>query len=89
MKGFTEVTIQNCPFVIEYKGEHYVVRHRSGRTVRMAKADIIKKFHLHHDALDRYIGGGFKPIAMPMRTLFASNVQRTTLRVFLSSLRLL
>ncbi|WP_337571515.1 hypothetical protein [Mitsuokella jalaludinii] len=60
MKGFTEVTIQNRPFVIEYKGEHYVVRHRSGRTVRMAKADIIKKFHLHHDALDRYIGGGFK-----------------------------
>lgn len=60
MKGFTEVTIQNRPFVIEYKGEHYVVRHRSGRTVRMAKADIIKKFHLHHDALDRYVAGGFK-----------------------------
>lgn len=60
MKGFNYVTVQNRPCVIEYKGEHYVVRHRSSRTVRMAKADIIKKFHLHHDALDRYIGGGFK-----------------------------
>jgi hypothetical protein len=60
MKGFGEVTIQNRPCVIEYKGEHYVVRYLSGRTVRMAKAAIIKKFHLHHDALDRYVAGGFK-----------------------------
>lgn len=60
MKGFSEVTIQNRPCVIEYKGEHYVVRYLSGRTVRMAKAAIIKKFHLHHDALDRYVAGGFK-----------------------------
>lgn len=60
MKGFSEVTIQNRPCVIEYKGEHYVVRYLSGRTIRMAKAEIIRKFHLHHDALDRYVGGGFK-----------------------------
>lgn len=33
-KGFNYVTVQNRPCVIEYKGEHYVVRHRSGRTVR-------------------------------------------------------
>lgn len=60
MKGFSEVTIQNRPFVVEYKGEHYAIRYLSGRTVRMSKATIIKKFHLHHDALDRYIAGGFK-----------------------------
>lgn len=60
MKGFSEVTIQNRPFVVEYKGEHYVVRYLSGRTIRMAKAEIIRKFHLHHDALDRYVAGGFK-----------------------------
>lgn len=61
MKGFSEVTIQNRPFVVEYKGEHYVVRNaNTGRVTRMAKADIIKKFHLHHDALDRHIAGGFK-----------------------------
>ena len=60
MKGFSEVTIQNRPYVVEYKGEHYVVRHRSGRAVRMSKERIIKKFHLHADALDRYIGGMFK-----------------------------
>lgn len=60
MKGFNEVTICNRPYVVEYKGEHYVVRHRSGRVTRVAKADIIKKFHLHADALDRYVAGGFK-----------------------------
>lgn len=60
MKGFTEVTVQNRPCTIVYKGEHYAVRYLSGRTVRMSKATIIKKFHLHHDALDRYIGGMFK-----------------------------
>ena len=60
MKGFTEVTVQNRPCTIVYKGEHYAIRYFSGRTVRMAKVDIVKKFHLHHDALDRYIGGMFK-----------------------------
>ncbi len=60
MKGFTEVTIQNRPCTIVYKGEHYAVRWLSGRTVRMSKERIIKKFHLHHDALDRYVAGGFK-----------------------------
>lgn len=60
MKGFTEVTVQNRPCVIVYRGEHYAVRWLSGRTVRMAKECIIKKFHLYHDALDRYIAGGFK-----------------------------
>lgn len=61
MKGFSEVTIQNRPFVVEYKGEHYVVRNaNTGRTTRMAKAAIVKKFHLHRDALDRYVAGGFK-----------------------------
>lgn len=60
MKGFSEVTIQNRPFVVEYKGEHYAIRYLSGRTVRMSKATIIKKFHPHHDALDRYIAGSFK-----------------------------
>ena len=48
MKGFSEVTIQNRPFVVEYKGEHYVVRNaNTGRTTRMAKAAIVKKFHPH------------------------------------------
>lgn len=28
MKGFNYVTVQNRPCVIEYKGEHYVVRHQ-------------------------------------------------------------
>lgn len=60
MKGFTEVTIQNRPCTIVYKGEHYAVRWFSGRTVRMSKERIIKKFHLHADALDRYVAGGFK-----------------------------
>ena len=60
MKGFTEVTVQNRPCSIVYKGEHYAVRYLSGRTVRMPKAAIIKKFHLHADALDRYVAGGFK-----------------------------
>lgn len=60
MKGFNEVTICNRPYSIVYKGEHYAIRHRSGRTTRMAKAEIIRKFHLHHDALDRYVAGGFK-----------------------------
>lgn len=60
MKGYEQIYIQNRPFTIVYKGEHYAICHRSGRTTRMAKADIIRKFHLHHDALDRYIAGGFK-----------------------------
>ena len=60
MKGFIEVTVQNRPCTSVYKGEHYAVRYFSGRTVRMSKERIIKKFHLHHDALDRYIGGMFK-----------------------------
>ena len=60
MKGYEQISIQNRPCAIIYKGEHYAIRYFSGRTVRMAKAAIIKKFHLHHDALDRYIGGMFK-----------------------------
>lgn len=60
MKGFNYVTVQNRPCVIVYKGEHYAIRWASGRTERMVKDKIIKKFHLHHDALDRHIGGGFK-----------------------------
>lgn len=60
MKGFSEVTIQNRPCSIVYRGEHYAIRYLSGRAVRMAKAEIIRKFHLHHDALDRYVAGGFK-----------------------------
>ena len=60
MKGFNEVTIYNRPYSIVYKGEHYAIRHRSGRTTRMTKERIIKKFHLHADALDRHIGGMFK-----------------------------
>ena len=65
MKGFTEVTVQNRPCSIVYKGEHYAIRWASGRVERMAKAEIIKKFHLHHDALDRYIGGMFKKSQFP------------------------
>ena len=60
MKGYSEISIQNRGIYVAYKGEHYVVRHRSGRVTRMAKADIIKRFHLHADALDRYVGAGFK-----------------------------
>lgn len=60
MKGFNYVTVQNRPCVIVYRGEHYAIRYLSGRTVRMAKAEIIRKFHLHHDALDRYVAVGFK-----------------------------
>lgn len=60
MKGYEQISIQNRPCSIVYKGEHYAIRWASGRVERMAKADIVKKFHLHHDALDRYIGGMFK-----------------------------
>lgn len=60
MKGFNEVIICNRPYSIVYKGEHYAIRHRSGRVTRVAKAAIVKKFHLHRDALDRYVAGGFK-----------------------------
>lgn len=60
MKGYEQIFIQNRPCAIVYKGEHYAIRWASGRVERMAKADIVKKFHLHHDALDRYIAGGFK-----------------------------
>lgn len=61
MKGFAEIHFENSPFVIVYTGEHYAIRNiATGRTTRMAKQEIIKKFHLHADALDRYIAGGFK-----------------------------
>jgi hypothetical protein len=40
MKGYSEISIQNRGIYVAYKGEHYVVRHRSGRVTRMAKADI-------------------------------------------------
>ena len=61
MKGYSEVSIQNRGIYVAYKGEHYVVRNaNTGRTTRMAKDEIICKFHLHHDALDRHIAGGFK-----------------------------
>ena len=60
MKGYSEISIQNRGVYVVYKGEHYAIRYFSGRTVRMSKAAIVKKFHLNHDALDRYIGGGFK-----------------------------
>ena len=60
MKGYEHVSIQNRACVIVYRGEHYAIRYYSGRTVRMSKERIIKKFHLHHDALERYIGGDFK-----------------------------
>lgn len=60
MKGYEQISIQNRPFTVVYKGEHYAVRHLNGRTERMSKERIIKKFHLHADALDRYVAGGFK-----------------------------
>lgn len=61
MKGYAEVSIQNRGIYVAYKGEHYVVRNaNTGRTTRMAKDEIIRKFHLHHDALGRHIAGGFK-----------------------------
>lgn len=61
MKGYSEISIQNRGVYVAYKGEHYVIRNaNTGRTVRMAKDEIIRKFHLHHDALDRFIGGMFK-----------------------------
>lgn len=60
MKGYSEISIQNRGVYVAYKGEHYAIRYSSGRVERMAKQDIIRKFHLHHDALDRHIGGGFK-----------------------------
>lgn len=60
MKGYEQISIQNRPCSIVYKGEHYAIRWASGRVERMAKADIVKKFHLHHDALDRHIGSMFK-----------------------------
>ena len=60
MKGYEQISIQNRPCAIVYKGEHYAIRWVSGRVERMAKERIIKKFHLHHDALDRHIGGMFK-----------------------------
>lgn len=61
MKGYAEVSIQNRGVYVVYKGEHYAIRNaNTGRTTRMAKDEIIRKFHLHHDALDRHIAGGFK-----------------------------
>ncbi len=61
MKGYSEVSIQNRGIYVAYKGEHYVVRNaNTGHTVRMTKQEIIRKFHLHRDALDRHIAGGFK-----------------------------
>ena len=60
MKGYEQISIQNRPCSIVYKGEHYAIRWASGRVERMAKDEIIRKFHLHHDALDRHIGGMFK-----------------------------
>lgn len=61
MKGFAEIHIENRPLIIIYTGEHYAIRNIiTGRTTRMAKDKIIKKFHLHRDALDRHIAGGFK-----------------------------
>lgn len=60
MKGYEQISIQNRPCAIVYKGEHYAIRWASGHVERMAKQDIIRKFHLYHDALDRYIAGGFK-----------------------------
>lgn len=60
MKGYAEVSIQNRGVYVVYKGEHYAIRYNSGRVERMAKQEIIRKFHLHHDALDRHIGGMFK-----------------------------
>lgn len=60
MKGYEQISIQNRGVYVVYKGEHYAIRWASGRVERMAKQDIIRKFHLHHDALDRFIGGMFK-----------------------------
>lgn len=61
MKGYEQISIQNRGVYVVYKGEHYAIRNaNTGHTVRMAKADIVKKFHLHKDALDRFIGGMFK-----------------------------
>lgn len=60
MKGYSEISIQNRGVYVVYKGEHYAIRWASGRVERMAKQEIIRKFHLHHDALDRFIGGAFK-----------------------------
>ena len=60
MKGYEQISIQNRPCSIVYKGEHYAIRWASGRVERMAKDEIIRKFHLHKDALDRHIGGMFK-----------------------------
>lgn len=60
MKGYEQISIQNRGVYVVYKGEHYAIRWASGRVERMAKQEIIRKFHLHHDALDRFIGGMFK-----------------------------
>lgn len=61
MKGYEQISIQNRGIYVAYKGEHYVIRNaNTGHTARMAKDEIIRKFHLHHDALDRHIAGGFK-----------------------------
>lgn len=61
MKGYEQISIQNRGVYVVYKGEHYAIRNaNTGHTVRMAKADIVKKFHLHKDSLDRFIGGMFK-----------------------------
>lgn len=61
MKGYEQISIQNRGVYVVYKGEHYAIRNaNTGRTTRMAKADIVKKFHLHANALDRHIAGGFK-----------------------------
>lgn len=61
MKGYEQISIQNRGVYVVYKGEHYAIRNaNTGHTVRMAKADIVKKFHLHKDPLDRFIGGMFK-----------------------------
>lgn len=60
MKGYNEISIHNRGVYVVYKGEHYAIRWASGRVERMTKQEIIRKFHLHHDALDRFIGGMFK-----------------------------
>ena len=61
MKGYEQISIQNRGVYVVYKGEHYAVRNaNTGRTTRMAKQEIIRKYHLHHDALDRHIAGVFK-----------------------------
>ena len=58
MKGFNQVYISNRGWSVLYRGEHYCIKY-AGKTVRMTKEKIIKKLHLHADALDRYVGGGF------------------------------